>query len=202
MSITAPFIINDEALNVLFRDAHTTSAFEDTSIDPEVIKSVRDLVKWGPTSMNSQPLRIIEVPKDKRSRLVPHMMGSNQAKTEKAPLAFIMAADTNFHNNLPQQFPAGGNGPRDMYENNKETRTAVALQSANLQAAYFILGLRAVGLDVGPMGGFDADAVTQEFLRDGEQAIMVIIAGVPADTDSHHPRGPRMDDADVFRIAD
>ena len=71
MSITAPFIINDETLNVLFRAAHTTSAFEDTSIDPEVIKSVRDLVKWGPTSMNGQPLRIIEVPKDKRSRLVP-----------------------------------------------------------------------------------------------------------------------------------
>lgn len=89
-----------------------------------------------------------------------------------------------------------------MYENNEEARTAVALQSANLQAAYFILGLRAVGLGVGPMGGFDANAVTKEFLRDGEQAIMVIIAGVPAGTDSYHPRGPRMDDADVFRVAD
>ena len=130
------------------------------------------------------------------------MMGNNQPKTEKAPLAFIMAADTNFHNHLPQQFPAGGNGPRDKFEGNKEVRTAVALQSANLQSAYFIQGLRAVGLGVGPMGGFDADAVTREFLRDGEQAILVIIAGVPADTDSHHPRGPRMDDADVFRIAD
>jgi 3-hydroxypropanoate dehydrogenase len=191
--------LSPQAQDLLFREARTGYQFTDEPVAEEQVRAVYDLAKWGPTAMNSQPLRIVLVQSpEARARLVPLMSGNNQARTAAAPLVAILAADYDFHDELHRIFPVFP-GARDAFEADESVRRDSALLSAGLQIGYFIIGVRAAGLAAGPMGGFDAAAVSEEFFPDGRhQALLVINIGQPA-PEAYRPRQPRLDYEDVVR---
>ena len=190
--------LSPEAQDLLFREAHTAYAFTDEPVSNEQLRAVYDLVKWAPTAMNSQPLRVVLVRSpEARARLVQHMGGNNQARVAAAPVTAILAADVDFHDELHRIFPAVP-GARDRFADDIEARERTARFSAGLQAAYFLIGVRAAGLGAGPMTGFDAAAVDAEFFPNGDhKTLMVVNIGRPATEGAHRPRLPRLDYADV-----
>ena len=168
-------VLDAAAQDVLFRAARTANSFTDEPVTEEQIQAIYDLVKYAPTSMNQQPLRVVLVRSEEaRDRLVPHMSEGNQRKTASAPLVAILAADLDFHEELPKVFPHAP-GARDMFEADEEKREANARLNATLQVAYFILGVRAAGLAAGPMTGLDATAIDKEFFPDGRHRTLVVV---------------------------
>ncbi len=184
--------ISPEAADLLFREARTANSFSDEPVTDEQVRAIFELVKWGPTAMNNQPLRVVLVRSpEARGRLVEHMGGNNKPKTSTAPLVAILAADDDFHDELPTVFPIFP-GAREMLAADDDSRRSTADLNAALQAAYFIIGVRAAGLAAGPMTGFDADGVTREFFPDGKhRAFMVVNIGRPG-TDAWFDRLPRL----------
>ena len=189
--------LSPEAQDLLFREARTANAFTDEPVTDEQVRAVYDLVKWAPTSMNNQPLRVVLVRSpEARARLVELMGGNNQAKTAAAPLVAILAADTDFHDELGRTFPHF-DGARDLFADDDEMRESSARLNATLQVAYFILGVRAAGLAAGPMTGFDAAAVDREFFPDGRHRTLVVVnLGRPAEG-AWFDRLPRLPYEDV-----
>ncbi|MGH1561347.1 malonic semialdehyde reductase [Mumia sp. DW29H23] len=188
------------AQDLLFRQARTANTFTDEPVTPDEIRAVYDLVKFGPTAMNSQPLRITLVETaEARERLLPHMAEGNRAKTAKAPLVAILAADADFHENLPTVFPHAP-GIRDMLHGQEDSRTSMAALNSGLQIGYFIIGVRAAGLYAGPMTGFDGAGIDAEFhTGTSKKTLVVVNIGHPAE-DSWFDRLPRLDDADVITV--
>lgn len=197
----AGLALSADAQNLLFREAHTSYAFTDDPVTDEQMRAVYDLVKWAPTAMNSQPLRVVLVRSQQaRARLVEQMGGNNQARVAAAPLVAILAADVDFHDELPKTFPVVP-GVRDRFAADVEARERSARFSAALQAAYFLVGVRAAGLGAGPMTGFDAAGVDREFFPDGaHRSLMVVNLGRTAE-DGRRPRMPRLDFDEVVTIA-
>jgi 3-hydroxypropanoate dehydrogenase len=193
----APLALSQDAQDLLFRDARTANTFADTPVSDEHMQAVYDLVKWAPTSMNMQPLRIVLVrTPEARERLVTHMSDGNKAKTSTAPLVAVLAADVNFHEELPRVFPAFP-GAKDLFAADDSARENTARFNAGLQVGYFILGVRAAGLAAGPMTGFDADALSNEFFPDGEHRVLAVVnIGEPGEG-AWFDRSPRLDYADV-----
>ena len=191
-------LLDEEAQDLLFREARTANTFSDEPVTDEQMRAVYDLVKWAPTSMNNQPLRVVLVRSpEARGRLVEHMSGNNKAKTSVAPLVAVLAADTAFHDELHRTFPHFP-GARDLFAADDAMREGSARLNAALQVAYFIIGVRAAGLAAGPMTGFDAQAVDREFFPDGEhRTIAVVNLGRPGE-DAWQRRLPRLDYEDVF----
>jgi 3-hydroxypropanoate dehydrogenase len=190
-------VLDEDAQNLLFRQARTANTFSDEPVTDEQLRAIYDLVKWGPTSMNQQPLRIVLVRTEEgRSRLAPHMAEGNRAKTQKAPLVAILAADLQFHEELPKVFPIRPEA-KDFFAGNDEVRETNARLNATLQVAYFILGVRAAGLAAGPMTGFDVNGVNKEFFPDGSHhALVVVNIGKPGEN-AWLERLPRLDYEDV-----
>jgi nitroreductase len=191
-------VLDEAAQNLLFREAHTANTFTDEPVGEDQIRALYDLVKWAPTSFNQQPLRVVLVRSEEaRARLVPLMIESNQEKTGKAPLVAILAADNEFTEHLPAQFPVFPQAG-DLFFADPQVREESAKLNASLQIAYFILGIRALGLAAGPMSGFDAERVNKEFFPDGtKKALVVVNIGKPG-TDSFYPRLPRLEFEQVF----
>jgi 3-hydroxypropanoate dehydrogenase len=154
------------------------------------------LIKWGPTGMNGQPLRIVLVRSpEARERLVQHMAPGNRARTLASPLVAVLATDLDFHDELHRTFPVFP-GARDAYAD-EERRIRAAYSSGLLQAGYFIVGVRAAGLAAGPMEGYDADALEAEFFPDGRHKVLLVVnLGQPSDQ-AFRPRQPRLDYEDV-----
>jgi nitroreductase len=143
--------LNETALKQLFLDARTTNKFQLTPIADAKLQELVALMKWGPTSMNSQPGRIVFVRSpEAKAKLKGALMGGNIDKTMAAPVTAIVAYDTEFHEHLPAQFPAMP-GARDMFHGNTSLIETTALRNSSLQGAYLILAARALGLDAGPM---------------------------------------------------
>jgi len=186
-------VIDPAAQDVLFRAARTANSFTDEPVTERQIQAIYDLVKYAPTSMNQQPLRVVLVRSDEaRARLVTHLSEGNQKKTLSAPLVAILAADLDFHEELPKLFPHFP-GARDMFAGDEETRETNARLNATLQVAYFILGVRAAGLAAGPMTGFDAAGVDKEFFLDGRHRTLVVVnIGKPGEN-AWFDRLPRLD---------
>jgi 3-hydroxypropanoate dehydrogenase len=161
-------------------------------VSDEQMQAIYDLVKWAPTSMNQQPLRIVLVRTEEgRRRLVRHLAEGNRAKTISAPLVAILAADMDFHEKLPKVFPIRP-GAKDFFRDD-EVRSKNARLNATLQVAYFILGVRAAGLAAGPMTGFDNEGVDEEFFPDGKlHSLVVVNIGRPGEN-SWFDRLPRLD---------
>ncbi|MFF9866518.1 malonic semialdehyde reductase [Streptomyces sp. NPDC013953] len=189
-----------EAQDLLFRQAHTAHAYTDEPVSDEQIAAIHELIKYGPTSLNSQPLRGVLVRSaEARARLVEHMAPGNRAKTRQAPLVVVLAADLHFHEQLPKVAPHVPDA-RELFTDDGPRHDAAVLNAA-LQIAYFIVGVRAAGLAVGPMSGFDAEAVTAEFFPDGRhRALVVANVGRPA-PEAFRPRAPRLAFEEVFRTA-
>jgi nitroreductase len=183
--------IDAEVADLLFRTARTANTFTDDPVTPEKIEAIYELVKFGPTALNAQPLRLtLLASPESRARLVPLMSPGNQAKTASAPMVALLSYDIDFHEHLPEVFPVHP-GARDGFEGNPERRTRFALMNASLQAGYFIIGIRAAGLAAGPMGGFNHDGVNAEFFPSGTQkALFVVNIGKPG-PDAWFGRLPR-----------
>lgn len=185
-------LLDERAQDLLFREARTANTFTDEPVGDEKIAALYDLVKWAPTSFNQQPLRVALIRSEEaKSRLVPLMWDSNQAKTAAAPLTAILAADLRFDELLPELFPIFPQA-KDVFFAKEEARLEAALLNTTLQIGYFIIGARAVGLAAGPMTGFSADKVTEEFFDAGRhQALVVVNLGKPG-PDAWFDRQPRL----------
>ncbi|MFJ1794358.1 malonic semialdehyde reductase [Kitasatospora griseola] len=180
------------AQDLLFREARTANTFSDEPVSDEQIQAIYELVKFGPTAFNQQPLRIVLVRSEEgRARLVQHMAEGNQAKTSSAPLVAILAADNEFHEELPTQLPHFPQA-KDMFFSERSVRESSATLNGALQAAYFIIGVRAAGLAAGPMTGYDAAGINKEFFADGDHSVLAVVnIGKPGD-DAWFPRSPRL----------
>lgn len=185
-------VLADEAQDLLFREARTANTFSDEPVTDDQIRAIYDLVKWAPTSMNQQPLRLVLVRSDEgKQRLLPHLMEGNRAKTEAAPLVAILAADTEFHENLPRVFPHLPEAKNIFADD--DFREHHARLNATLQVAYFILGVRAAGLAAGPMTGLDPEGVNKEFFPEGNTKTLVVVnIGKPGEN-AWFDRLPRLD---------
>ena len=180
------------AQDLLFREARTANTFADEPVSDEQVRAIYDLVKFGPTAFNQQPLRIVLVRTDEgRERLLQHMAEGNRAKTATAPLVAILAADNEFHEELPELFPHFPQA-KDAVFADRAVRESNAALNAALQAAYFIIGVRAAGLAAGPMTGLDFAGVQKEFLDDDHTPLMVVNIGKPGE-EAWFPRSPRLD---------
>ncbi|MFF5445244.1 malonic semialdehyde reductase [Streptomyces sp. NPDC012888] len=190
-------VLDAAAQDLLFREARTANSFTDEPVTEEQVQAIYDLVKYGPTAFNQTPLRITLVRSaEARERLVKHMAEGNQAKTAAAPLVAILSADNEFHDELPQLLPHFPQA-KDMFFAERPVREQSALLNAALQAAYFIVGVRAAGLAAGPMTGLDFAGVQKEFLDDDHTPLMVVNIGKPGEDASPFPRSPRLDFAQV-----
>ncbi|MGW0968960.1 malonic semialdehyde reductase [Streptomyces sp. NPDC002516] len=184
-------VLDPTAQDLLFREARTANTFTDEPVTDEQVQAIYDLVKFGPTAFNQSPLRITLVRSpEARERLVQHLAEGNRAKTAAAPLVAILSADNEFHEELPAllpHFPAA----KDMFFSERPVREGSAAMNAALQAAYFIIGVRAAGLAAGPMTGADLAGVQKEFLDDDHTPLMIVNIGKPGE-DAWFQRSPRL----------
>ncbi|MCK8681608.1 malonic semialdehyde reductase [Streptomyces lichenis] len=190
-------VLDAAAQDLLFREARTANTFTDEPVTEEQIQAIYDLVKYGPTAFNQTPLRVVLVRSaEARERLVPLMAEGNRPKTAAAPLVAILAADNEFHEELPTLLPHFPQA-KDMFFAERPAREQAAGLNAALQAAYFIVGVRAAGLAAGPMTGFDFPGVQKEFLDDDHTPLMIVNIGKPG-PEAWFPRGPRLAYEDVI----
>lgn len=184
MTTTLPdtLALDRAAQDLLFREARTANTFTDEPVTDEQLAAIYDLVQWGPTAMNSQPLRVVLLrSQEAKARLLPHMAEGNRAKTAQAPVVAVLAMDVDFHDELPRTFPHAA-GLRDMLDGDEDARRSTALLNGGLQVGYAIMGIRAAGLAAGPMTGLDADAVSREFFPDGRHHVLAVVnVGHPAE---------------------
>jgi 3-hydroxypropanoate dehydrogenase len=191
----------DDAVALLFTDARTHAAWLDRPVDDATLRRLYDLGKLGPTGGNSQPMRAVFVKsRDAKERLRPALAPTNVEKTMTAPVTVIVAYDTEFYEKMPQLFPSRPEMREAIAARPKEIRDRQAYQSATLQAGYLILAARALGLDCGPMGGFDTAKVDAAFFPDGKwRSTLLVNLGV-GDAAKLYPRLPRLDFDEACRI--
>ena len=183
--------VSDTALEQLFTSARTRNAWSDRPVSEDLIRRLYDLTKFGPTAVNNTPARFVFVTSpEAKARLVPLMSEGNQAKTAQAPVAVIIGYDMEFHETLPRLFPHAP-GAKDWFADEAGRRES-AFRNSSLQGGYFLIAARALGLDVGPMSGFDAEAVKAEFFA-GTAVEPNFIVNLGYGTDENlFPRSPRL----------
>jgi 3-hydroxypropanoate dehydrogenase len=160
--------IADAAMDTLFREARTYSVWQDRPVTDQTLRDLYDLLKWAPTSANAAPARFAFLRStEAKERLRPALAPLNVEKTMSAPVTVIVAYDLKFYDQLPKLFP---HSPRmkQLFESNAELVEATAKRNSSLQGAYLILAARALGLDCGPMSGFDPAKVDEEFFAAGK----------------------------------
>jgi 3-hydroxypropanoate dehydrogenase len=160
--------VGGEALDTLFREARTFSRWQPTPVTDQTLRDLYDLLKWAPTSANGAPARFAFLrSKDARERLRPALAPLNVTKTMTAPVTVIVAYDLKFYDHLPKLFPQNP-GMRGLFENDAQMVETTARRNATLQGAYLIMAARSLGLDCGPMSGFDNAKVDEEFFAAGK----------------------------------
>lgn len=160
--------VNDEALDVLFRKARTHSAWLPKPVPDVLLRELYDVAKWGPTSANGSPARFVFLRSTAaKERLRPALAAGNVAKTMAAPVTVIVAYDLQFYEKFPKLFPHNP-AMRDNFVNNPQLVEITAKRNSSLQGAYLMLAARALGLDCGPMSGFDNAKVDEEFFAAGK----------------------------------
>ena len=166
-------MIDSHALQTLFTSARTQNGWLDQPVSDAQLREVFDLMKMAPTSMNTQPARFVFLrTAAAKERLRPALSRGNVDKTMTAPVVTLIAHDLQFHEHLPRVFPHEPNA-KNMFEGdaNRDFRSTFAFRNGSLQGAYFMMAARAVGLQVGPMSGFDGAKVDAEFFPDGRYRI-------------------------------
>ncbi|MDD4963865.1 MAG: malonic semialdehyde reductase [Gallionella sp.] len=154
--------LDDASLDTLFRTARTHNGWQDKPVSDEQLRQIYDLMKWAPTSANCSPARIVFVKSaEAKQRLLPAMIPGNEEKTRTAPVTAIIAQDYAFYEKLPQLFPH--TDARAWFVGNQSLIDTTTFRNATLQGAYLLLAVRALGLDAGPMSGFDNAKVDAEF---------------------------------------
>ena len=183
--------LSDIALAQLFTDARTRNAWSDRPVPEALLRQLYDLTKFGPTAVNNTPARFIFVTSpEAKARLILLMSEGNRAKTLQAPVNVIIGHDIDFHEQLPKLFPHAP-GAKDWFADEAGRRES-AFRNASLQGGYFLLAARALGLDVGPMSGFDAEGVKAAFFA-GTSVEPNFIVNLGYGTDENlFPRSPRL----------
>jgi 3-hydroxypropanoate dehydrogenase len=193
--------LDEAARTLLFTDARSVNSFASTPVSDAELANIWQLAKWGPSAANSQPLRVLFVrtPEGKK-RLLAHMSEGNVAKTEVAPVTAVLAYDSDFHEHIPTLLPFRPE-LREVLADNDQMREGMGRFSATLQAGYFIVAIRAEGLAAGPMAGFDAEGMDQEFFPDGRwKSLLTVNIGHPGEN-PYFERLPRLDHPDVVAWA-
>jgi len=194
-----PAKIANDTLNQLFRQARTHSAWLPQRVPVEVLREVYELARWGPTSANSTPARFVFLESDAaKARLLPALAPGNVEKTKAAPVTVIVAWDTEFYEKLPQLFPHAD--MRSYFVGKPALIDETALRNGSLQGGYFILAARALGLDCGPMSGFDAAKVNAEFFPDGRWKANFLCNLGYGDHSKLFPRNPRLEFDEACRV--
>jgi 3-hydroxypropanoate dehydrogenase len=182
--------IDEAALAQLFTQARTHNEFLASPVSDDLLRRAVDLAKMGPTSANQSPFRIVFVKSaEAKAKLAPAMSPGNQEKTKAAPVVAIVGYDEKFYEHLPFLFPHAD--AKSWFSGNEAFAKRAAFQNGTLQVAYLILALRAVGLDTGPMTGFDNAKVDAAFFPDGSVKSNVIINIGYGDASKLFPRSPR-----------
>lgn len=183
--------LSETALDQLFVSARTRNAWSNRPVSEDLLHRLYDLTKFGPTAVNNTPARFVfATSPEARARLAPLMSDGNRAKTLQAPVNVIIGYDMDFHETLPQLFPHAP-GAKDWFADEAGRRES-AFRNSSLQGGYFMIAARALGLDVGPMSGFDAEGVKAEFFA-GTAVEPNFIVNLGYGTDENlFPRSPRL----------
>jgi len=192
-------MLNDIALDILFRNARTQNGYLPTAVSDEQLQAVYDLAKWGPTSANCSPMRIVFVrTEEAKARLLPLLLASNRSKGSEAPVTALIAQDLKFYEQLPRLFPH--TDARAWFVGNDALIESTAFRNSSLQGAYFMLAARACGLDCGPMSGFDADGLNREFFADSTFKINFICTLGEGDPAKVFARSPRLQFSEACQL--
>ena len=183
--------LNDPALDQLFRKARTHNGWQDKPLGDAMLRALYDLLKMAPTSANCSPARFVFVrTTEAKARLRPCLAPNNVEKTMAAPATVIVAYDTEFYEKLPTLFPH--TDARSWFVGKPELIQSTAFRNGSLQGAYLILAARALGLDCGPMSGFDNAKVDAAFFPDGKVKSNFLVNLGYGDPAKLRPRGPRL----------
>ena len=191
--------INDDALDVIFRKARTQNKWLDKPVSPALLMAVYDLMRWGPTSANIVPARFVFITsKDAKERLKPLLSEGNRDKTMSAPVTAIIGYDLDFPETLPKLFPHAPDAKN--WFKDPAAAQVHAFRNGSLQGAYFIIAARALGLDCGPMSGFDNAGVDKEFFPGGRIKSNFICSVGYGDPAGLFPRNPRLSFDEACKI--
>jgi 3-hydroxypropanoate dehydrogenase len=189
----------DASLDQLFRNARTRGAWQDKNIPDSLLHELVDLVKLGPTSGNCSPARLLFVKSpEAKERLKPYLSDGNRDKTMKAPVCTIIGYDLDFYEHLPKLFPH--TDAKSWFEGKPKKIADTAFRNGSLQGAYLILAARALGLDCGPMSGFDNDGVDKEFFAGTNIRSNFLCNLGYGDDSALRPRSPRFAFDEMARI--
>ena len=184
--------LNDEALDRVFRTARTYNGYTDEPVSEDQLRAIWDLLKWGPTSANQSPLRIVWcVTQEAKDKLAQFCSAQNAPKVKKAPVTAILAMDMEFYEKLPKLFPHVD--ARAWFLGNDGLIQESAFRNSTLQGAYFIIAARMLGLDTGPMSGFDTNKVNEAFFAGTSYKTNFISTLGYGDPSSIFGRHPRLD---------
>jgi 3-hydroxypropanoate dehydrogenase len=196
-------MLDDKALDAIFRNARTHNGWQSKPVSDEVLRRLWDIAKWGPTSANSQPCRIVFVrTREGKERLRPALSEGNTAKTLAAPVTAIVAYDSQFYEHLPRTFPHNQDAINWFKGPGKEVAAhTTAFRNGTLQGAYLIVAARALGLDIGAMSGFDNAKLDEAFFPDGRFKSNFLCNIGYGDPAALFERSPRMSFEDACSFA-
>lgn len=183
--------LSGDASDLIFREARSYNRWSETDVSDETLEKLHELMKWGATSANCWPMRVVYLKSDvAKQRIKPHLIEANIIKVLTAPVVAIIAYDTKFYDRIPELFPHNPEA-REWFSNDEEVAFITAFRNGTLQGAYLMIAARALGLDCGPMSGFDNDAVDKEFFPDGQYKSNFICALGTGTVEELFPRSPR-----------
>lgn len=193
-------ILSDADLDTIFRQARSHNKWQDRGISDVQIEVIYDLLRWGPTSANCSPARFVFCKsQDAKDKLAACAIEGNVAKIKTAAAVAIIGYDRNFYDKIPQLFPHNP-GARDWFAHDEKTADETAFRNSTLQGAYLMMAARSVGLDCGPMSGFDPDQVNDAFFKDSDIQVNFICAIGHGDESGIFPRSPRLSFAEACEI--
>ena len=193
-------IISDEALDRLFRAARSYNRWQSRGVSAVQLQALYDLVRWGPTSANCSPARFVFVTSDDaKARLADCVSSGNRVKVETAPVTAIIGSDQAFYDKIPQLFPHNP-GAREWFAGDPQVAADTAFRNSSLQGAYLMMAARALGLDCGPMSGFDNAAVDAAFFSGTRIRSNFICAIGYGSEEELYPRSPRLSFAEACQI--
>ncbi len=191
--------LDQAAFEQLFLEARTQNAWKEGEVSDETLRRLFDIVKMGPTSANCSPARYVFVKSpEAKERLKPHLSGGNLEKTMAAPVTVIIANDMEFYEHLPKLFPH--TDAKSWFTSNDDLIRETAFRNATLQGGYMIIAARALGLDCGPMSGFDQAGVDEEFFKGTTYKSNFLLNLGHGDPSALFPRSPRFEFEDVASI--
>jgi 3-hydroxypropanoate dehydrogenase len=192
--------LSDDQLDTIFRQARTANTYHPEPVSAEELREIWDLAKWGPTSANSMPARIVWcLSQEAKDRLADCASATNAVKIRAAPVAGIVGMDLEFYERLPVLYPAAD--ARSWFADDAAVAEETAFRNGSLQGAYLIIAARALGFDVGPMSGFDRTAIDHAFFAGSTVRSNFIFTLGHADPAGFRPRGPRLSFEEATRIA-